>query len=574
MRAGLIGLIAALGLVSTAAAQQAYTPANAPRVPLREDSLDPSPVDPKTDPDTDMFVGDYRSATPRNYHGAMVFQDILTRRVGGTLVRPVKKSEVLSVLVNVSRAELAPGATATGRAKAGEREVYMTIEGTGTITAQGKDFAVAPGSYFQLTPDFDFKMTNTGRTPMVFYVRVDPTPANFTVPAFTVVSRYDNDRVFGAHWAHSCDMVPTGPTTRTFPPMTFCSMSPYSMPQPHSHPGEEVWIQVEGETTLSLGKKLFTLTPGQAFRIPPTGLVAHSNMNLTDKMTRMIYVGPIDRPAENQTILARGMPIVDNHSRLDARNIDPPNEHDVEMYIANWRDAFPQIRRGNMYVREMLTSLVGPDALRPARTGAVLSNAATVSFGMLEAYSRAHPVASETQGVQDVLIVNSGEGVIVSGGKTFTLSRDKAIIIPPGVDYTLTAGSDYMTFYIVGEKLPAGAVPGTSLTVIDHRNAPSKMADWVDSERTLVSKADGLSQYASITRVDMPAAMAMARPTSAAAGTEEIWISTDGDVDMLFGKRLRKLPEGSAYRVPPTGITARAHINVSGKPASFLRVVK
>ena len=66
----------------------------------------------------------------------------------------------------------------------------------------------------------------------------------------------------------------------------------------------------------------------------------------------------------------------------------------------------------------------------------------------------------------------------------------------------------------------------------------------------------------------------MARPTSAAAGTEEIWISTDGDVDMLFGKRLRKLPEGSAYRVPPTGITARAHINVSGKPASFLRVVK
>lgn len=68
--------------------------------------------------------------------------------------------------------------------------------------------------------------------------------------------------------------------------------------------------------------------------------------------------------------------------------------------------------------------------------------------------------------------------------------------------------------------------------------------------------------------------MAMSRPTSTAAGVEEIWIATDGDVDMLFGRRLRKLPSGTAYRVPPTGITARAHINSSGKAASFLRLLK
>lgn len=576
MRTVILSLVAALGLASGASGQQRAAAAPAPAnqgPPPREDALDPSPVDPATDPDMNMFVNDYRNATPRSEHGGMVFYDILTPRGGGDLQRPTTKGGVLSVMTAVSRATLAPGAVASGSEPPGRYQALIATEGNGSITVGGKSYDVSPGSYFQLTPDIAFRMTNTGRNPMVFYVRTEPMPANFTKVPFQVFNRYDNDRVFGAHWSHSCDMVQSG-GTRRFPPMTFCSMSPYSMPQPHSHPGEEVWVQVEGETTASVGKNLFTLRPGQAYRIPPNGRAAHSNMNLTDRMTKILYLGPLDRPADNASILARGLPLVQDYSRLDNRNIDPPNEQDVEMYIANWRDAFPQIRHGNMYVREMLTSLVGADDLHPTRTGAVLTNATAVSYGMLEPYSKAHPVAGEMDGIQQIFIVNSGDGTIASGGRTTALSRDKAFVLTPGLDYTITAGSDYMTFFIVSEKLPPGFRPATSLTVVDHRDSPTATRDWVDSERALITKADGLAQYSAVTRIDMPASMAMARPTSTAAGVEEIWISTDGDVDMLFGKRLRKLPAGTAYRVPPTGITARTHINVSGEPASFLRLVK
>jgi mannose-6-phosphate isomerase-like protein (cupin superfamily) len=574
MKISLVGLIITLGVVSAAFAQQASTPSAAYKPPVREDALNPTPVDRASDPDIDMFVNDYRDATPRTEHGAIVFYDILVRRGAGDMMRPVQKGAVLSNMLAASRATLEAGATAAGRVKPGLREDFIAVEGTGTITVGGKAYPVASGSYFQLTPDLDFTLINTGRIPIVFYVRTDPLPVNFKIPSFDVVNRYDNDRVFGAHWAHSCDMVPSGPNTKVFPPMTFCSMSPYSMPQPHSHPGEEVWIQVEGVTTLSLGKRLLPLRPGQAYRIPPDGVTAHSNLNLTDRMTKMLYLGPIDRPAENASIKARGLPLVGDYSQLDSRPLDPPTEQDVEMYIANWRDAYPQIRHGNMYVREMLTSLSGPDALHPTRTGAVLSNAAMVSYGLLEPYSKAHPVPGETPNIQEIFIVNSGDGVIASGGKTFQLSRDKVIIVPPGVQYTITAGSDYMTFYIIGEKLPDGFTPAPALSVIDHGKDPAKTADWVDTEHTLASKKDGLSQYSSLTRVDMSSEMAMTRPTSTPPGTEEIWIATDGDVDMLFARRLRKLPAGTAYRVPPTGITATAHINTSGKPASFIRLLK
>jgi uncharacterized cupin superfamily protein len=68
--------------------------------------------------------------------------------------------------------------------------------------------------------------------------------------------------------------------------------------------------------------------------------------------------------------------------------------------------------------------------------------------------------------------------------------------------------------------------------------------------------------------------MTMSRPSSADQGVEEIWIATEGDIDMLLGKELRKLPVGTAYRVPSTGITAHANINVSAKTAKFIYMVK
>lgn len=574
MKTVLIGSMMALCATTAAMAQAPRSP-GPQGPPPREDALDPSPINPATDPDLGMFINDWRNARPRTEHGKLVFHDILTRRGQGDVLKPTTKGAVLSVMTAVSRVSLAPGATAQGRVPAGTRQVFIATEGTGTITGAGKTFEVKDGSYFTLTPDVDFTLTNTGRVPMAFYARSEPTPADWQSPGgFLVINRYDNDRIFGAHWAHSCDMgPPTGPMSRAFPPMTFCSMSPYAIPQPHSHPGEEAWIQVEGETVLSLGKNVVRLKPGQAYRIPPNGLAAHANINLTDRMTKLIYLGPVNRPADNASILARGLPLVADYSRLDNRNINPATEVDVDMYMGGWRDAFPGIRFGNLYARDMLTELDGTDALRPSKKGAVLSNAVAVTYGLLEPKASAHNTAADPAGVQHTFVVQSGAGSLTYGGRTVALAKDMAFIVPPGADFKVTAAGDYMTFYIVGERAGA-ASPGATVTVVDHRRAETSIRDWTDRARDVVTKADGLSQYASITRVDMPAALAMSRSTSAPAETEEIWIATDGDIDMLFGKRLRKLSAGTAYRVPPTGITARGHLNASGKPASFLRLVK
>ena len=244
------------------------------------------------------------------------------------------------------------------------------------------------------------------------------------------------------------------------------------------------------------------------------------------------------------------------------------------MFMGDWRNAFPRIMHGNFYFRDMLTALQGTDELRPARRGAVLTNAEAVSYVQLEPGSTAHRVEGELKNIQQTFVVNSGTGVITSGSTKVELAKGMAFIITPGLDFRLTAtGDQYMTFYVVSEKLPAGFVPRTTLEVVDNRSRAQVTNAWVNQERSLISKSDGLSQYGAVTQVTMKS-MTMSRPSSSGPGVEEIWIATDGDVELLLGKELRKLRAGTAYRVPSTGITAHANINASGQEARFLYLVK
>ncbi len=536
----------------------------------REDALDPTPVDPAVDPNVDMFIGDWRNARPRTVYGKLVFRDILTRLDAPDPVRPTRKGAVLTAITAISQATLAPGATASGRSQQGERQIFFATAGAGTITVNGKSYDVRDGIGFTLTPDFDFRLSSSGKEPLAFYVRTEPLPDGYTPNADLVVAnRFDNDRRVGAHWVHICNGGPNG--------MNLCTIAPHTMPQPHSHPMEEVWIMVKGETILSLGKNLRHMIAGQAYKIPPTGVTAHSNLNMGEEPVEMIYMGPASRdtpPAARATAAPPAPNVPRDYARLDNSPINRATEQDVDMFMGNWRDAFPRIVHGNLYFRDMLTALQGPDSLHPTRKGAVLTNAEAVSYAMLEPGASAHRIDGELKGVQQTFVVNSGTGVITSGTKKVELSKDMAFIIAPGLDFKLTATGDrYMTFYVVSEKIPDGAAPRATLEVVDNRGKAQVTNAWFNKERPMITREDGLTQYGALTAVELPT-MAMSRPYSAAQGVEEIWIATEGDIDMLFGKGLRKLPAGTAYRVPSTGITAHANINVSGKPARFLHLVK
>lgn len=496
-------------------------------------------------------------------YGNLVFHDILTRLDSKDPIHPVKRGAVLSWDHAIGYVTLAPGATAKGRVESGDQQIFYTSVGTGKITVNGQAHDLKEGSGFVLFPEFSFEMTNAGKAPLEFYVRDEPIPPGGKPASnITVMNRLDLDRRVGSHWVHTCTGGPPG--------MLLCTIPPHSIPQPHSHPVEEVWIMVKGESILSLGKNLVRMHPGEAYEIPRTGLTAHSNLNMTDEPIQMIYMGPGDPKAGYNSASD-----VRDYASLDYSPIAPAQEQPIDMFMGNWRDSFPRMEHGNLYFRDMLTAAEPEsDGLHPVRKGAVLTNARAVSYAMLEPGSTAHRIDSDPKDGQEVFVVNSGNGVITAGSQRATLAKGMSFIITPGLDFRLTGtGDKYMTFYVVSEKLPEGTTSKAALEVVDNRAKPEVTTNWVNQERPLIIQNDGLAQYGAVTQVELKP-MAMSRPYSAPPGTEEIWIATDGDVDMLLGKQLRKLPAGTAYRVPPTGITAHANINVSDKPAQFLYMVK
>ena len=228
---------------------------------------------------------------------------------------------------------------------------------------------------------------------------------------------------------------------------------------------------VEGETVLSLGKQIRRMTAGQAYKIPPTGITAHSNLNLGDEPVEMIFMGPAGGggggrggpggPAA-QASRSQGGPAAQGRdfARLDNGAYNRATEQDIDMFMGDWRNAFPRIMHGNFYFRDMLTALQGTDELRPARRGAVLTNAEAVSYVQLEPGATAHRVEGELKNIQQTFVVNSGTGVITSGSTKVELVKGMAFIITPGLDFRLTAtGDQYMTFYVVSEKLPGRICP-------------------------------------------------------------------------------------------------------------------
>jgi mannose-6-phosphate isomerase-like protein (cupin superfamily) len=553
-------LLATAALIHCSSPLQAQVAA--PAAPqAREDALDPSPVDPETDVDASMFIGDARLAQPRIDYGNLVFLDMLTPLQSDNPLRPSSRGAVLQYMKAVSQASLAPGLTARGRVPAGDRQVFYMTSGSGTITVNGNDHALREGVGFNLSPDFDFELSNSGSEPMQFYVRWETLPDDYVLTGDIVLfDRFQNDRRVGSHWSHICNGGPHG--------FNFCTIAPRNMPHPHSHANEEVWIALRGTTILTLGKHLTEMVPGQAYRIPPTGLTAHSNINLADEPAQFLFVGPAQRASTPAT------PARLDFARLDNRPYNRATEPDVDAFMGSWRDAFPRVEHGNMYFRDMLTALEGGDPLNPARTGAALTNAKAVSFAQLEPGSVAHRVEGEPTDVQQVFYVDSGRGNLQSGDSEFAVEAGDTFILPAGVDFRLTASGDrYLNLYVVSERTPPDAQAARTAYLVDNASAPVTEEAWHNRQRQLAAASDGLQNYSAIHSVELRP-MAMSRPYSIFAGSEEIWIAIENDTELLIGKELRRLPAGSAYIVPPTGITAHALINNSDAPARFLRIVR
>jgi len=249
-----------------------------------------------------------------------------------------------------------------------------------------------------------------------------------------------------------------------------------------------------------------------------------------------------------------------DYGQLDPKPYDPETEPNIDMFIRSYEESMPRHTHGNIVERDILLTNDG-DPMKPKQRGAVLTNLKRLTFGVLHANTTTTPTTLNDE--QELFYIASGKGTVTGAGKTHDLYTGIGFIAPPGLEFTMkNIGDVPLTMYIMTENIPEGFEPNKELLVRDENVTPftSTSVHWSHNYKNLISRKDGLATLRGMGPVWFNP-MTMGQPHSHGERTEEIWFALDGDITILLGKQIRKLPVGSAYKIPPDGKTPHSTIN-------------
>ncbi|MGC2398309.1 MAG: cupin domain-containing protein, partial [Acidobacteriaceae bacterium] len=253
----------------------------------------------------------------------------------------------------------------------------------------------------------------------------------------------------------------------------------------------------------------------------------------------------------------------------------------LDMYFGDWRNSEPRVMFGSLVVRDILTP---GDNLSPPFPGAVLEHAKFLSYANLDPGARTTP--STLKGLQIIFYVMEGEGEVSGGGKTESIHKGSAILMPEGIEFTLrNTGTTRIMAYMIGDPTYTGFKPLSSFVVKDedklpHNDPPSTSpftnpgagGHWAHITHSFFNNRNGLATIQGIITVEI-LPMQIGEPHPHLPGKEEVWCEIEGKSVAFVGTQLRMQHPGEAYILRPDGLTTHANLNFEepgDKPIKFL----
>lgn len=263
-----------------------------------------------------------------------------------------------------------------------------------------------------------------------------------------------------------------------------------------------------------------------------------------------------------------------DYAQLDPKPYNPATDPDIDMYISSWKDSMPHNVWGSLIVRDIFTKCETGDPLKPKIKGAVLVYLNSFSHASLAPKNVTIPSVLKDE--QIIFYIDSGNGKLKSGYKSWDLYDGIGILLPPGIEFSFeNVGESPLTMYVISEPIPAGFTPNKEIRIADENIRPidSTTGHWCHNCKRFFWETDGLSTLIGMCPVWFNP-MTMGQPHSHRVGVEEIWFALDGDINILLGKQLRKLPVGSAFKIPPDGKTPHSTINITDKPIKLFWLMR
>ena len=250
-------------------------------------------------------------------------------------------------------------------------------------------------------------------------------------------------------------------------------------------------------------------------------------------------------------------------SAAGAQSASKDGSSKIDLYFADWHASAPRVIRGSLEERTILTH---GDGVNPAQKGAVLRFLDSYEYATLPA--KASTQTTRLDGQQEIYFVASGQGTVTGGGQSAKLSRNVAVLVPAGLDFTLTNTSDEpLTMYVVNEPTPPGFRPNSTILVRDENALPITSSDefWTHIVKTVFVTADGLATLQAVLTVSLDP-LTISRPHLHLVDytdTEEVWSALDGSSQAFVGNQLREQTPGMAFYHVPDDQTPHTNLNPS-----------
>ncbi len=259
---------------------------------------------------------------------------------------------------------------------------------------------------------------------------------------------------------------------------------------------------------------------------------------------------------------------------LDSRPLDPERDPDIDLFVSSWENSIPYNTHGNMTERAILSKLTSGDQLKPARKGEVLTFINRFSYAIIGEGDSTTPTT--LKGEQEILYINSGEGIIKTNRTTAGLRKGVFVLVPAECEFTISnTGDGLLTMYLINEPIPDNFRPNDDILVKDEnrltlRDSGYLQVHWSHNGKNIFTVEDGLGTLERVNFLSADA-MTIGQPHSHGETIEEVWTLLEGEKNLAFlGKEIFWQYPGTAYKVPPTGYTPHSNINTTKEPIRFL----
>jgi len=269
------------------------------KVPQKADEYYSLGSNPDVNVDTDLFTRSWRYSEPRTEHAAIRVHDIFTENTAADPLKPEKDGAVLEVFSEYAWGILEPGLSSSEDTLVGEQKVFYFTAGQGEITGGGKTVPVDAYTAVLVPEGLGFQIKNSGTETLTMLILGEKTYKGFKPRKDMLVVKEEAVPFADEPQNWNYETKPIFDETSgmaRLSHMTAAWLPSGTMSQIHATRGlgtDVLWLGLEGDTRSLLGKTLYRLEPGKAFKNPSDGKVYQGNINLTDDRVKLLSIRSI-----------------------------------------------------------------------------------------------------------------------------------------------------------------------------------------------------------------------------------------------------------------------------------------